>query len=233
MMGVALPESLDRDRRVHLLVPHGTHRLVHQRRIVTHQTRLPVPEPLLAGEIPVCPPLDALLQAAALTTADEWVQLAEGLVRYTNPIVDFWQLVHAVRQAPARPGRNLARLAIGSVRAGTESIRETELRQLVVAAGFPEPEVNHVLLDQAGQFVARVDLWWQDAMVAGEYDGSVHAEDTQRRKDVFRRRAIENLGARVVVATVDDLRRPGSFLAQLKSARQEQLDKLRQFDSVA
>jgi hypothetical protein len=46
-----------------------------------------------------------------------------------------------------RRGRSALRLAIGCIRAGVESPRETLVRLMIVAAGLPEPVVNATVRD--------------------------------------------------------------------------------------
>ena len=104
--------------------------------------------------------IDALLNAT-LATVDDVLDVAE-------------------RNPGARGIRRL-RAALALVDGGAESPRETELRLLLVRAGFPRP------VTQIPVGVRRVDMGWPDAMVGVEYDGEqhwtnpeIHAGDIER-----------------------------------------------------
>jgi hypothetical protein len=79
---------------------------------------------------------------------------------------------------------------------------ESRLRMLIVLAGLPEPEVNHIVRDSDGTWLRRYDLWYADARVVVEYDGRQHAEDTdQWASDLERREEIDDQGIRILVVT--------------------------------
>jgi hypothetical protein len=79
---------------------------------------------------------------------------------------------------------------------------ETRLRMLLVLAGFPEPQVNFVLRDEAGSVRRRFDLCYPDVRVVVEYDGRQHAESPQQYDwDIKRREELDEAGWRIVVVT--------------------------------
>jgi hypothetical protein len=45
---------------------------------------------------------------------------------------------------------------------GAESPQETRTRLLLIAAGFPKPQTQIVVLDEFGDFVGRVDMGWEE-----------------------------------------------------------------------
>ncbi|GMM96292.1 hypothetical protein [Microbacterium sp. MTN4-26] len=93
----------------------------------------------------------------------------------------------------------LLRRALAEARDGVRSPRETRLRLLLVRAGLPEPEINWVLRDHRGVFVAELDLAYPRWKVTPEYDGRVHAEDAaQFARDADRWEAIRRAGWRHV-----------------------------------
>ena len=67
-----------------------------------------------------------------------------------------------------------------SIRANSDSARETMLRLAVTRAGFPEPSVNAPLRDGAGRVIAHGDLVWPEFRVVLEYEGRQHAEDPEQ-----------------------------------------------------
>lgn len=98
-------------------------------------------------------------------------------------------------------GRRVVRLAD----AGSESPRETMLRLLWLAAGFPPPLCNPVVTDERGGFIARVDLLDPEGGVVGEYDGAVHSDAGRRADDARRQEALEDVGLVVVRAAAPDV----------------------------
>ena len=57
---------------------------------------------------------------------------------------------------------------------GAESPQETRTRLLLIAAGFPRPRTQFVVVDGYGSFVGRIDLGWAEWKVGVEYDGPQH-----------------------------------------------------------
>ena len=91
--------------------------------------------------------------------------------------------------------RGILARALSEVRVGPRSPRETRLRLLLVRAELPEPEINWILRDSRGRFVAELDLAYPRWRVCPEYDGRPHAEDmTQFAKDADRWDAIRAQG---------------------------------------
>lgn len=78
------------------------------------------------------------------------------------------------------PGKRNAAKALLDVRQGAESRPETLLRLLLARAGFPEPELNPVLLDAAGNRIGRMDLVFRKQRLVVEYDGDQHRTDSRQ-----------------------------------------------------
>jgi hypothetical protein len=97
---------------------------------------------------------------------------------------------------------------------------ETRVRLLVVLAGLPEPVVNHIVRDPAGEWLHRFDLSYPDLKVAIEYDGRQHAESTEQWvKDVARRESLDRAGWRLVVVLSQDVfTTPGETIARIRDA---------------
>lgn len=153
--------------------------------------------------VPVTTPVDTFLDLAEDLTLLDLVVLGDSLVRQGRLRPE--ALVAAADAATTRcvrPARRAARL----VRAGVDSAMESRLRLLLVLAGLPEPIVNHVIRDAAGNWLFRLDLAYPDVRVAVEYDGRQHAESrAQWRKDVGRREWFDGQGWRIVTVLSDDL----------------------------
>jgi hypothetical protein len=76
-------------------------------------------------------------------------------------------------------------------------------------AGAPRPRLQHVVRDETGRFVARVDAAWPTARVIVEFDGvAYHDHPGARARDEQRLARLRSLGWEVHVLTADDLRRP-------------------------
>lgn len=105
-------------------------------------------------------------------------------------------------------GKVMLRQALDLVRPRVKSPMESRARLMFVHAGFPEPEINGVVTDEAGDYLAEVDLLWREQRVAAEYQGQVHAELGARSADEAKRRLLESMGHTVRELFVDDVFRP-------------------------
>jgi len=116
-------------------------------------------------------------------------------------------------------GVRRARRVVSHVRDRVDSVMETDLRLLLRFARLPEPEVNGVITDAAGNFLARGDLVFRQWRVVVEYDGWHHERDAyQRQKDHLRRERLEAEGWRVIVVTIEDMKRPSAIVARVYGA---------------
>lgn len=131
-------------------------------------------------------PARAWRQAGTLWGLDDLIAAGDFLVSGEVPLASVADLLDEVRTM-GDTGRGVLRRALGFVRPGVRSARETKLRLRIVRAGLPEPEINWVLHDARGRRVAELDLAYPAWCVATEYDGRVHAEDAlQFAKDADR-----------------------------------------------
>ncbi|MDF1705152.1 MAG: DUF559 domain-containing protein [Aeromicrobium sp.] len=106
-------------------------------------------------------------------------------------------------------GVRRARRIAPLVRVGVESPPETVVRLMARFSRLPEPEVNGVILDDAGAFLARGDLVYRQWRVVVEYDGLHHLTDRRAwQHDLRRRELLEAQGWTVIVITVSDLQTP-------------------------
>ncbi|MDY6055870.1 hypothetical protein [Micrococcus sp.] len=106
-----------------------------------------------------------------------------------------------------------------------ESPGESVSRVIMEELGFAPPLLQHEVFSADGRFLGRVDFFWPEAGVAGEFDGLTKYDLTLHASEAERRRAIReerNREARLLrrlngVArwTWDDLRRPAQLEAEL------------------
>jgi hypothetical protein len=119
------------------------------------------------------------------------------------------------RYGPVRGIRQL-RALLPPVDAGAASLKESWLRLLLTANGFPIPETQIPVLDGDEPF-AFLDMGWRDILLAVEYDGDHHRTDRpQYVKDVRRIKRIERRGWEVIRVINED--HPQEILAQVYEA---------------
>lgn len=118
--------------------------------------------------------------------------------------------------------RGLVRLrrVLPLVDGGAESPQETRTRLVLVDAGLPRPQTQIVVYDEYGDFVARVDLGYEELRVGIEYDGPQHWTDPgQRRRDIERASALLDLGWTIIRVSSELLRyRQGTLIGRVVAA---------------
>ncbi|MEO6114849.1 MAG: hypothetical protein ABIP33_00535, partial [Pseudolysinimonas sp.] len=127
----------------------------------------------------VLPAIETWCQLSAHLTLDDLVVMGDGLVRRKKPLASMAQLRHATHRHSGRGCRRLRR-ALELVRVGTDSARETTLRLVLMRAGFPEPEVNGVILNSHGAEIAHGDLVFRDYRTILEYEGRQHSQNARQ-----------------------------------------------------
>jgi hypothetical protein len=103
---------------------------------------------------------------------------------------------------------------------GAESPQETRTRLLLIAAGFPKPQTQILVVNESGSFVGRIDMGWKEWKVGVEYDGPQHWTDPeQHTRDIDRLTELAAQGWVIVRVSRDLLRyRPHVFLARVQDA---------------
>lgn len=102
---------------------------------------------------------------------------------------------------------------------GAESPQETRTRLLLIAAGFPPPETQIVVVDEYGQFVGRIDMGWKEWMLGVEYDGPQHWTVAAHAHDIDRLAELAAQGWTIIRVSRDILRyRPHVFLTRVREA---------------
>ena len=107
--------------------------------------------------------------------------------------------------------------ALDLVDAGAESPRETWLRLLLLHAGFPRPRTQIPVYDEFNQLIARLDMGWEDAMIAAEYDGDHHRTNRRQfNRDIARSEALTAMCWILVRVTSEDT--PAVIIRRVESA---------------
>ncbi|NLG54950.1 MAG: hypothetical protein GX542_04770 [Rhodococcus sp.] len=107
----------------------------------------------------------------------------------------------------------------------SESVGESRSRVQIVAVGFPKPELQQPIYDNAGNLIARVDFLWRDLKIIGEFDGlgkysmvDGKTEYEVLRAEKRREDQLRALGYVVVRWTWADLENPQRLRALLEQA---------------
>lgn len=143
------------------------------------------------GPTPLARVVDAAMHAGACTVTAVAEQLARTPHLSTERARALLRALEPWREA-IRPG----------------SPAEARLVRLVVAWGYPPPELQVAIVDDHGQVVARADGGWPTTRIAFEYDGAAFHGPERWAADEARHRRIEQLGWRLLRADAADLR-PG------------------------
>ncbi|QKE83861.1 hypothetical protein [Arthrobacter sp. NEB 688] len=136
---------------------------------------------------------------AAVTRIDE----AAGVTRAES--VGRQVLAETLRRRVRPRGAVALRQALLLVRPGVRSAQESRTRVVFHEAGLPEPEVNAVIADRAGCWLAEGDLVWRQQRVVAEYQGEVHADRRRRSADASRRGLLVDEGWSVHEVWAEDL----------------------------
>ena len=131
------------------------------------------------------------------------------------------QLGLELEAGPARLSGRL-RAVLAEVADGIASAAEGDLRQLVKHSGLPEPMYNPDLYIGA-RFLARPDLWWKDAGVAGELDSREwHLSPEQSEMTMARHSRMTAHGILVVHFTPRQVKtEPRRIVGEFRSAIEE------------
>jgi hypothetical protein len=131
------------------------------------------------------------------------------------------QLALELKAGPTRQSARL-RAVLAEVADGIASAAEADLRQLVKRSGLPEPMYNPDLYAASG-FLARPDLWWKDAGVAGEVDSREwHLSPEQWEHTMARHSRMTAHGIFVLHFTPTQIKtEPRKIVAEFRSAIEE------------
>lgn len=215
LWGAPLPSHVQGRSSVHVSTA-GAGPLMRRPGIVAHRAQVtPDQVTTLDGGLRVSSPARAWFECAAELDLRSLVIVGDALVGRSEhtTIGDL--------AAQIRPGNRhvrLARAALDHVRVGSESPTETGLRLDVIDAGFPEPELNLEVRDDAGHFLGRVDMAWPAYRIALEYDGDHHRERDAFRHDQRRGNGFAVSDWLVIHATGADAVRTAVLFERLRQA---------------
>lgn len=171
------------------------------------------------------------------STATAWAQLGAWSVLDLVALGDFfcrvWRSGPGRRDVGRRPlatvdelraaisaGRRtgIARLreAVELIREDSWSPRESMIRFHLIAAGLPEPSLNHDVYDSSGRFLGCVDLAYPEQKIAIEYQSVLH--HSRYAADVERIAALRAAGWVVIEITSDLFTRSDVMIDRVRRA---------------
>jgi hypothetical protein len=184
LFGVPVPDSRAHESVVHIaaVLPAAPPRARGTRPHYSTVSRM-----YRVRELPVCSPVEAWIQSAAVLGVDDLVMIGDALVRRKLPLTTIETLRSAVNNSGGHPGASALREAMTLVRGRTDSPRETLIRLLIARSDLPEPVVNYAVTGVRGEFLGYGDLAYPQWKVVIEYDGEHHFGLTvQRVEDLDR-----------------------------------------------
>ncbi|WP_145962040.1 hypothetical protein [Renibacterium salmoninarum] len=122
---------------------------------------------------------------------------------------------------PVRAKANvLRRAAAAKIRPGVDSPQESRLRLRLIAAGLPEPTVNHSLDDEIdGRPLRWADLAYINYKIVIQYEGDHHRSRNQLAADIARDDGWQHAGWTIVRLTAADLQAQGAYaVAKVRAA---------------
>lgn len=190
LLGLHLPWEVTRDDAVHLTQPAGTARRIRRLGVKSHRRELREGQVMSFGGVPVTTPARTWFDLAARCSLTSVVAFGDQLVRQPRqrfegrdaPFASFKELAGVVDGAGRVPGKARAKEALGLIRVGADSFKETELRLALVEAGLPEPDLQ-VPADSTDPRSHPADLGYPWLKIAIQYDGETHFDPGQQRRN--------------------------------------------------
>ena len=214
-----LPAWLARDRTVHLSTERQELR-ERGRGVAAHHVTAGSIRIVEVRGLRATSPVDTWCQLSTVLGVDDLIVMGDALVRRKNPLATMDELRRAVARYAGHRGARKLREALGWVRPGVDSPKETVLRLLLVRAHLPEPEVNGEIFDSSGTKIATGDLIYREYRVVVEYDGEQHRTDEEQYHwDVDRIDSIVEAGWRHIRINKSHLRnRPATVIRKVTTA---------------
>ncbi|MFC6578622.1 hypothetical protein [Planomonospora parontospora] len=122
-------------------------------------------------------PESLFLELAIRLSRIELIMAGDQLVRSWTSVAAIGDRLSQVRR---RRGLPAALAALPQLEPETYSPMETRLRMLLVDGGLPRPVANPHVFDDTGQRIAQPDLYYPQALLTIDYDGSHHDRDPRQ-----------------------------------------------------
>ena len=179
----------------HLTLPPGA--TSHTTLGVLHRSPLERIDVTRRRGIPVTTLARAVVDASAhlsVTALHEVTAQAITARRTTVRLIE--EAARRVEAEPGRIGHGTLRTVLESWagRILPDSVAEATVLRRIIGFGLARPVTQHEVRDDAGRFVARVDLAWPDERVCREYDSDGYHPPPKVEEDERRRARIEAAG---------------------------------------
>jgi very-short-patch-repair endonuclease len=186
---------------VEVSVPHGRH-LASSGFVVVHQSRRPLGDLVVDGLRTTTAARAAVDVAMSATRRQDVDHAVSDVLQKGLATVE--ELAEEVRGAGRRAGPWL-RAAVSDAARGVRSVGEADLRQVVLAAGLPEPEWNAEVETPSGCYF--LDAYWRQRRLGVEADGAAfHLSARDWDSDLRRQNAVLGAGIRLLRFPVRRLR---------------------------
>lgn len=203
---------------LHVTVPHGTRATRRRDHVQGHSRTLGDAGRSELFGLPVTSPSRTYLDLASALDLRELVAVGDRLLSARDMLSTIGELRAMIAAHSGARGVKTARLGLELLTDRSESPKESELRMLLIEAGYDDIAVNVEVFDDVGNFVARVDLALTPLRIAIEYEGDHHRDRAQWQRDLARRRRLEALGWIYLTVTQIDLDHPFRLLTDLAAA---------------
>jgi len=134
-----------------------------------HATPLDASDVVTLGGLAVTSPARTVVDTARISTFDQAVVIGDSALH--RRLVSLDEILDEVGRAGPRKGIATARRAASFLDGRSESPGESLSRIRIRQHDLPSPELQHVLHDGTGVFLGRVDFFWREFGVVGEFDG--------------------------------------------------------------
>lgn len=206
--------------------PRAPAELAHDNRrppvgITVHTETVLRTEMLMVDGIPVTSPASTTFDIGRRTATRLWaVQRLDALANATD--VKVTEVAAVIADHPGARGLVRLRRVLPLIDGGAESPQETRTRLVLIDAGLPRPQTQLRVFDEYGDFVARIDMGYEELRVGIEYDGPQHWTDPEQRdRDIDRYTALLDLGWTIIRVSSELLRyRRGTFVGRVVTAMQ-------------
>lgn len=202
--------------KVHLLLPHGRHRMSTGYVRTERTTRLP--DVVRKRGFPIADVARAVLDAtrAMKQRADVEALIAESVQR---GLTTTQKLAQELRDGPVR-GSALSRGALVMISEGARSTAEADAVRLAARSGLPRPRWNIRLSTPSGLILPTPDGWFDEVCLAWEIDSYEYHLSPADYANTLRRHTILTGHGIVVVHTLPSRLRtePDAVIAELRAA---------------
>jgi hypothetical protein len=215
LWGIAVPLVDHGDDRVDLIVPGGgraesrADRRIHRLQLADDERTTRLGQPVTTPSRTWRDLAGVLDPPSLLAVTDQLVRLSGGRQGLRDQLA----------RRPRGRGCARARTVLDLADPRAESPMESVVRWLFYDGGLPAPELQYVVRNAAGVFLARADFAWPDHRVLVEFDGDLHRERDVFVKDLRRQNGVLAEGWTMLRYTsADALGRGDDMVAEVRRA---------------